>query len=353
MKSFETKYLKKLKFPVEILANLRAIGEYKGKEDLFSRQSPDALEKLLESAVVQSAESSNRIEGIKASHERVKMLVKNKVRPRNRPEQEIAGYRDVLNLIHQSHKDIPLSENVILQFHSMLYRYTDIRSGFWKKINNEIVDIKSDGTKALRFKPVEAFKTADYIKELIGEFNEHLKKEDIDPLVLVPLFIFDFLCIHPFIDGNGRVARLLTLLLLYQAGYTVGKFISLERIIEESKESYYDALVASSKGWHEGRHDIFPWLEYFYGVLIAAYKEFVARVGTFKGKGSKTEQVKAAINNFVAPFSIVDIEKVCPNVSRDMIRNILRELRDSGKIAPSSRGRGALWAKKQVIKTRK
>lgn len=352
MKSFEAKYLKKLKFPVEILANLRAIGEYKGKEGLFNKQSPDALEKLLESAVVQSAESSNRIEGITAPHNRVKMLVRNKVRPRNRSEQEIAGYRDVLNLIHQSHSDIPLSENVVLQFHSMLYRYTDVKAGFWKKINNEIVDIKADGTKLLRFKPVEAFKTSDYIKELIRELNDHLRKQDIDPLILIPLFVFDFLCVHPFVDGNGRVARLLTLLLLYQAGYKVGKFISLERIIEGSKESYYDALVDSSKGWHEGKHDIIPWLEYFYGILIAAYKEFVARVGTYKGKGSKTEQVKAAIDKFVAPFSIADVEAVCSNVSRDMIRNILRDLRDSGKIESSSMGRGALW-KKRAVKTKK
>ncbi|MEK7375855.1 MAG: Fic family protein [Candidatus Margulisiibacteriota bacterium] len=345
MKSFEDKYIKKLRFPVGILSNLRAIGEYKGKEDLFSKQSSGALEKLLESAIVQSAESSNRIEGITAPHNRVKMLVKNKVLPKGRSEQEIAGYRDVLNLIHQSHKDIPLSENVILQFHSMLYRYTDIRSGFWKKMNNEIVDIKSDGTKVLRFKPVDAITTPEHIKGLISRFNDHLKNEDIDPLVLIPLFVFDFLCVHPFNDGNGRVARLLTLLLLYQAGYKIGKFISLERIIEESKESYYDALIASSKGWHGGKHDIFPWLEYFYGIVIAAYKEFVARVGTFKGKGSKTEQIKAQVEKFVRPFSIADIENACPNITRDMIRNVLHQLRDEKKIKSTGIGRSARWKK--------
>jgi Fic family protein len=345
MKSLEDKYLKKLKYSAKTLSDLRGIGEYKGKEELFSKQSPDALEKMLESAIVQSAESSSRIEGITAPHKRVKLIVEAGAVPRNRSEQEIAGYRDVLNLIHQSHKDIPLSENVILQFHSMLFRYTTKRSGEWKKINNEIVDVQVDGSKVLRFKPIQAHETSDYMKNLISLYNHDADKQVIDPLILIPLFVFDFLCVHPFGDGNGRVARLLTLLLLYKAGYKVGKYISLERIIEDSKESYYDALIASSKGWHEGKHDVFPWLEYFYGVMIAAYKEFESRVGKFQGKGSKTEQVKAAIERFIKPFSIIDIEKVCPNVSRDMIRTILRQLRNAGVIKSTSMGRGAMWVK--------
>lgn len=345
MKSFEKEYLENLKFPAEILSNLRAIGEYKGKEELYSKQSPDALEKLLESAIVQSAESSNRIEGVTAPHERVEMIIKANATPRNRSEQEIAGYRDILNLIHQSHKDIPVTENVILQFHSMLYRYTTIKSGFWKKMDNEIVDKKPDGTKVLRFKPVSTQDTPFYIGELISSYNSYLGKELFDPLILIPLFIFDFLCIHPFNDGNGRIGRLLTLLLLYQAEYRVGKYISLERIIEDSKSSYYDALLFSSKEWHEGKHNIFPWLEYFYGTLIAAYKEFETRVGIFKGKGSKTEQVKAQIERFIKPFSISDLEKACPNVTRDMIRIVLRQLRDEGKIKYTGIGRNAKWIK--------
>ena len=347
MKSFEKKYIEVLKFPAETLSNLRAIGEYKGREELYNKQSPDVLEKLLESAVVESAESSNRIEGVTAPHERVKMIVEANIKPRNRSEQEIAGYRDVLNLIHQSHKDIPLSENVILQFHSTLYRYTTIKSGFWKKMDNEIIERKKNGTKIVRFKPISAKDTPLNMKRTTSLYKDYIEEDRLDPLILIPFFILDFLCVHPFQDGNGRIARLLTLLLLYQSGYGVGKYISLERITEDSKDSYYDSLELSSKRWHEGKHDIFPWLNYFHGTVIVAYKEFEKRVGVFKGKGSKREQVKAAIERFIKPFSIIDIEKVCPNVSRDMIRKILRELRDTGDIKATSMGRGAKWVKDQ------
>ena len=345
MKSFEEEYLGKIKFSADILLKLRALGEYKGKEELFTKQSPDILEKLLESAIIESTEASNKIEGITAPHERIEMIVKANAAPRNRPEEEIAGYRDVLNLIHQSHEDIPLSENVILQFHSMLYRYTTKKSGFWKKSDNEIVDKKPDGTKVVRFKPISAMDAPLYMGKLISYYNSYLKEETFDPLILIPLFVFDFLCIHPFDDGNGRIARLLTLLLLYQSGYRVGKYISLERIISDSKESYYDMLLASSNKWHEGKHDIFPWMNYFHGTLIAAYKEFETRVGVFKGKGSKTEQVKAQIERFIIPFSISDLEKACPNVTRDMIRIVLRQLRDEGKIKYTGIGRNAKWIK--------
>ncbi len=346
MKSLEKKYIEALKFPIATLSNLRAIGEHKGKEELYSKQSPDALEKMLESAIIESTECSNRIEGVTAPHERIKMIVKANAKPKNRSEQEIAGYRDVLNLIHQSHEDIPLSENVILQFHSMLYRYTTVKSGFWKKMDNEIIERKKDGTKIVRFKPIAAKDTSAFMKKTIAFYNDDIEEGKLDPLILIPLFIFDFLCIHPFQDGNGRIARLLTLLLLYQSGYKVGKYISLERITESSKDSYYDSLESSSKGWHSGKHDIFSWLNYFHGTLLAAYKEFEKRVGVFKGKGSKTEQIRAQINRFVKPFSIIDIENVCPNVSRDMIRKILRELRDTGDIEATSMGRGAKWVKK-------
>jgi Fic family protein len=345
MKSLEKEYLSRLQFPGEILKNLRAIGEYKGKEELYSKQSPDALEKLLESAIIQSAESSNRIEGITAPEERVALIVKANAAPRNRSEQEIAGYRDVLNLIHQSHEDIPLSENVILQFHSTLYRYTTVKSGFWKKTDNEIIEEKPDGMKVLRFKTVPVVQTPAYMKELISLYNSYVEKEELDPLILIPLFVFDFLCIHPFGDGNGRIARILTLLLLYQSGYRVGKYISLERIIEDSKKSYYKALELSSKGWHEGNHDIFPWLNYFYGTLLAAYKEFETRVGVFKGKVSKTEQIKKQIERFIKPFSISELEKACPNATRDLIRIVLHQLRDEGKIKSTGIGRNARWVK--------
>lgn len=345
MKSLEKKYLEDLKFPGEVLKSLRAIGEYKGEEALFEKQSPDVLDKLLEIAIIQSAESSNRIEGVTAPEERIELIVKANATPRNRPEEEIAGYRDVLNLIHQAHPNIPLSENVILQFHSMLFRYTTIKSGFWKRIDNEITEERPDGTKVLRFKPTSADATPQYMKQLITLYNAHLEEGKYDPLILIPLFVFDFLCVHPFSDGNGRISRLLMLMLLYQSGYKVGKYISIERIIEDSKKSYYDSLALSSKAWHEGKHDILPWLNYFYGTLLAAYKEFESRVGVFKGKGSKTEQIKAQIARFIQPFAISDLEKACPNVTRDMIRRVLRQLRKEGKIKYTGIGRNAKWIK--------
>jgi len=345
MNTFEDKYLENLKFGAQSLSNLRALGEYKGKEQLYMRQSADTLDKLLESAIIESAESSNRIEGINVEHKIVENIVKSNATPKNRSEQEVAGYRDVLNLIHQSHEDIPLNENVILQFHSMLYRHSTKKAGFWKKSDNEIVDKKSDGTKVIRFKPTPAAHTPKVMNELIGSYNAKIDSEELDALILIPMFVFDFLCVHPFSDGNGRIGRLLTLLLLYRSEYRVGKYVSLERIIETSKESYYDALIASSQKWHQSKHDILPWLNYFHGTLLAAYKEFESRVGIFKGKGSKTEQVKNVIRQFVKPFSIVDVEDLCPNVSRDMIRKVLRELRDERVITTTSKGRGALWEK--------
>jgi len=347
MKSLEKSYIEKLKFPSAILANTGTIREYKGKEDLYIRQSPDILEKLLEVAKIQSAESSNRIEGVTAPYKRIEKLVKESTMPRNRPEQDIAGYRDALNLIHQSHENIPLTETVVLQMHSMLYRYTGLKSGNWKQTDNEIIEIRPDGSRFVRFKPIAWGDTPFYMSEMISLYNEYSSNQAYDPLILTPLFILDFLCIHPFLDGNGRIGRLLTLLLLYQSEFRVGKYISLERIIEDSKTNYYEALHQSSQGWHHGKHDVLPWLEYFYGTLIAVYKEFESRIGLFRGKGSKTEQVIAAIDRFAKPFAITDIEKVVPNVSRDMIRKVLRDLRDTGKLRVTGMGRGALWEKKK------
>jgi Fic family protein len=228
----------------------------------------------------------------------------------------------------------------------MLYRYTSIEAGHWKKSDNVIIEKRPEGSQIVRFTPITWTDTPHFMEQLIALYNDYLGKNSYEPLILIPLFVFDFLCIHPFSDGNGRIGRLLTLLLLYQAGFKVGKYISFERVIEDSKATYYEALGLSSKDWQEGKHNIFPWLSYFYGMLIAAYKEFESRVGVFKGKGSKTDQVRAAIEQFPGPFSINDIERACPNVSRDMIRKILRELRDQGIISPTSMGRGAQWIKK-------
>lgn len=347
MHSFKHDFIGSLRFTSEQLSTLKAIGEYRGKQELYFTQTPEVLESLKKASLIESSESSNRIEGVIAPHHRIEELVLHNTTPKNRSEQEIAGYRDALALIHESSSHMPFTANIVLQLHSILYKYQAGRGGHWKIADNEITEELPDGIKKVRFKPTPAVLTPASMEELTKEYQQAKDLQDLEPLIIVPLAIFDFLCIHPFRDGNGRTARLLTLLLLYHFDYQVGRFISLERIIEESKETYYEALVKSSVDWHEGKHDIFPWLNYFWGMLLAAYREFEARVGTVKkGKGFKTEQIILAVEKKIGEFSINDIEKLCPGTSRDMIRAILRQLRDQGKIHSVGAGRGAKWIKK-------
>jgi Fic family protein len=352
MQSLDPKYMQKLTFDGQLISFLKAIGEYKGKQALFFTQAPELLNTLKQVAIVESIESSNRLEGITAPHKRIEGIVLKSTQPRNRSEEEIAGYRDALNLIHESAKDMPFSENIVLQIHSMIYRYMPEDGGFWKNLDNQIVEKNPDGTiKRIRFKPTPARETPEAMKKLVEYYDISLKHDRREPLVVIPLAIFDFLCIHPFTDGNGRVARLLTLLLLYHFGYEVGRFISLERIFEESQETYYETLEKSSRGWQEGRHDVMPWLRYLWGVVLRAYKEFEERVGNIRmSKGSKTEQIKNAIQRKIGPFSISDIERECAGISRDMIRRVLRELRDKGVIVNTSKGRNAKWKHQRGVK---
>jgi Fic family protein len=345
MNSLSRDYLEKIKFDSTHAASLRVIGEFKGKQELFNRQSPEALESLKSLAVIESTESSNRLEGIVADRERVQAIVKKSTTPRGRSEQEIAGYRDALSLIHESWKALPFTVNVIKQLHSVMYRYLPEAGGKWKEEDNVIIEEFPDGSTRVRFHPVSVEDTPKAMELLIERYNDAVR-DGRDPLVIVPLTIFDFLCIHPFKDGNGRMARLLTLLLLYHSGYHVGKYISIERIYEENKESYYETLEMSSQGWHEKKHDIMPWLSYFWGILIRAYKEFEERVGTIiTGRGSKKEQIMLAVKRKIGPFAISDIEKECPGISRDMIRHILHYMRDEGKIRSTGIGRNAKWVK--------
>ncbi len=349
MPSLTEEYLKSLKFSNEQGATLRAIGEHRGRQTLFIRQSPELLESLKQVAMIESSESSNRLEGITASHKKIEALVLKNAMPDNRSEQEIAGYRDALALIHESGPHMEFTINVILQLHSMLYRYMPNDGGRWKMTDNEIIEKNPDGTIArVRFKPTPAVSTPFAMEDLTKDYKYSIFNLQQEPLIVVPLAILDFLCVHPFTDGNGRTARLLTLLLLYHFDYQVGKYISLERIFEESKEGYYETLEYCSQGWHESKHDVLPWLNYFWGALIRSYKEFEERVGTIgTGKGSKTDQVKEAIARRINPFAISDLETECPGVSRDMIRNVLRQLRDEGLIAAQGKGRGAKWKKKK------
>lgn len=352
MHSFQEFYLNNLTFSLDELTILKTIGEFKGKQALYYEQTPEALASLQKASMIESSESSNRIEGVVAPHYRIEKLVLKNIEPKNRSEQEIAGYRDALSLIHESSEHMPFSVNVILQLHSMLYRFHAAKGGHWKLTDNEIIEKLPDGTKRIRFKPTSAASTPQAMQNLTDGFKQAKENDDLESLVIIPLAILDFLCIHPFRDGNGRAARLITLLLLYHFNYQVGKYISLERIIEESKETYYESLAASSIGWHEGNHDSHPWLNYFWGMLLAAYREFEERVGTIKkGKGFKTEQIILAVEQKIGAFSIADIEKACPGVSREMIRKILRELRDKGKIKAIGVGRGAKWIKNEYLST--
>jgi len=345
MNSLKKEYLGKLKFDTGQAATLRAIGEYKGRQELFNRQIPETLETLRTLAIIESTESSNRLEGVTAEPDRIRALVQRSATPIGRSEGEIAGYRDALALIHEASGAHAFDVNTVKLLHTMLYRYTSLRSGEWKSGDNVIIERTPDGKIKERFRPVNASETPEAMRLLVERYAEALRGGG-DPMVIVPLAVFDFLCIHPFMDGNGRVARLLTVLLLYHAGYQVARYISLERIIEESRETYYEVLERSSQGWHEGKHDIMPWLTYIWGVLIRAYKEFEERVGTITTSwGSKSEQVGLAVKRQLKPFAISDIENECPGISREMIRHVLRQMRDKGEIRSTGIGRGAKWVR--------
>ena len=346
MKSLRPDFLANLAFQPEDLSTLTQIGTYKGKQELYAEQAPEMVEALRQNAVIESSESSNRIEQVVAPRERIKGLVEHRVRPETRSEQEIAGYRDALELIHENAEQMPFSVNVVLQLHQLVYRYHPSEGGRWKGTDNDIVERNPDGTiHRIRFRTVRVVETPSAMEQLVATYERAAYQEAIEPLVVVPLAILDFLCIHPFRDGNGRVGRLLTLLLLYHFDYWVGRYISLERVVEESKETYYEALEASSQGWHEGAHNAHPWLRYFWGMLLRAYREFEERAGTLE-QGTKTEMIERAVAHRTVPFAISEIEEELPTVSRDMIRLVLRRLRDEGVIESTGKGRGARWRKK-------
>ena len=347
MKSFNPGFLEKQPITQNLLQTIRGIAEYKGKQDLYKEQSPQVLETLRQAAIIQSTESSNRLEGITAPLERIKELVARKATPKNRSEQEIAGYRDVLNTIHANYADIPFTTGVVLQFHRDLYQFLPGEGGKWKPVDNEITETNANGTKIVRFKPVPAHQTQDAMEELHKRFDNLWQSGEIEPLLLIPAYVLDFLCIHPFLDGNGRMARLLTLLLLYKAGYEVGRYISLEQMVEHTKESYYDTLYQSSQGWHETQHPILPWWEYFLGViLLGVYKEFERRVGMITTtRGAKREMILDTVSRLPQRFQIGDIERACLAVSRPTINRALRELREQGKIICVKSGRDAIWEK--------
>ncbi len=345
-KSLLPEFLDRITYSGVQASSLKRLGEYRGRQELFRERAPEILASLKQTAVIESAESSNRLEGVTAPRERVEALVLRPTAPTNRSEQEIAGYRDALNLIHESASEMAFSVNVILQLHTMLYRFLPGGGGRWKMTQNDIVERNLDGSvRRIRFTPVAPVATGPAMDDLTAGFARAVDGGR-EPLTLVPLAVLDFLCIHPFPDGNGRMARLLSLLLLYHFDFAVGRYVSLERVIEESKETYYEALEASSTGWHEGRHDPHPWLNYFWGMLLAAYKEFEARVEEMReAPGAKTALIEGAVRRRTRPFGISDIARDCPEVSRDMVRHVLRKMRGRGEVAIQGRGRGAKWVR--------
>jgi len=347
MHSLTPNYLNRIVLTLEQGSTLNKIGEYKGKQDLFIHQIPETLNVLQKAAIVESSECSNRMEGITAPHKRIKDLVLKASAPQNRSEQEIAGYRDALSLIHESAAYMDCSVNVCLQLHTMLYRYLPDDGEHWKMNDNEIVERNPDGSvHRVRFKTISAVATPQAMEHLAERYKTGIETLRKEPLLIIPLAVLDFLCIHPFTDGNGRVSRLLTLMMLYHFNYDVGRYISLERIFEQSKETYYESLEASSQNWHEGKHDPNPWLNYFWGTLLRAYSEFEERVGTVaEGRGTKTELIRNAVTRRIGPFAISDIESDCPGTSRDMVRLVLRQLRDEGVISSHGKGRAAKWMK--------
>ena len=344
MPSLVPSLLNSLRYSPQDADTLYAIGECLGKQKLFVKQKPEILESLRTVAAVESADSSNRLEGIIAPRARIRALVKDKVAPRDRSEQEIAGYRDAMELIHQTGKDMPITTNVIQQLHQRLYSYMPEEGGQWKIADNEIVERDANGNiSRMRFKPTSAVETPQAMEDLIKNYDQALA-DSRNPMLVIPLFILDFLCVHPYRDGNGRVSRLLTGLLLYHADYQVGRFIALERLFEQSSETYYETLEKSSQGWHENEHDPMPWVRYFWGIMLKAYQEFEDRVGNIEeGRGSKSKRVREALERKIVPFKIDEIKREVPDVSKDTIRNVLREMRDEGLIRAEGRGRGARW----------
>lgn len=344
MKSFERDKLLKQSLTPRLFSTVRLIGEFTGKQQLWREQSPQVLKSLRELAIIQSTESSSRIEGVIVAPDRLIKLMAKKTKPADRSESEIAGYRDALATIHGSHEHMPIKPTIIRQLHRDLFKFTSSPGGQWKPTDNEIIERRADGTSAVRFRCVPAAVTPEWVEELCAAFNRLHEQEALDPLLLIPAFVLDFLCIHPFRDGNGRVARLLTLLLLYQAGYEVGRYISLERIIESTKETYYESLNASSRRWHDGKHDLSPWRDYFLGVLLAAYRECEERAGLVtSARGAKRALVVGAIEHGPVEFTIKELERSCPGVSHQMVRLVLDQLRAEHKVKCVGRGPGARW----------
>ena len=327
----------------ELLSMITLLHEYKGRQELLSGANQDELTTLTKIAKIQSIGASNRIEGIFTTDKRLKQLTEEKAEPINRSEQEIAGYREVLNTIHENYKYIDLSPNVILQLHRDLYSYSS-GGGSFKNSDNVIAETDSEGNQKARFVPIPAFQTAEFMETLCKEFSKIFTENKVDKLLLIPMFVLDFLCIHPFNDGNGRMSRLLTLLLLYQAGYTVGKYISVEMLVEKTKETYYESLQNSSLGWHENKNSYESFIKYFLGILIKAYKEFEDRVIYLKNF-KKSDRIRMLFDKNIGSLSKKQIMEIYPDISKVTAERTLINLVKTGYIRKIGSGRATSYVK--------
>ena len=349
MREFNYSKYKDYKWDSEILGLVSGIHEYRGRQELHLTQKPAVLDKLVEVAKVQSTESSNAIEGIFTSNTRLNQLMQSKTTPKNRDEEEIAGYRFVLDMIHESYEYIPISSNYILQLHQNLYRFSN-RSigGHFKNSDNHIVPRDENGIEHVIFEPLSPLETPIAIDRICEEFNRVSATEEVDTLLLIPIFIHDFLCVHPFNDGNGRMSRLLTTLLLYRAGY-VGRYVSLEKKIADLKDLYYDSLNMSQNGWHEGEDDPTPFIKYILKTIIAAYKDFEERIEIIDIKEPAIEQVRAAVYKKIGKFTKSEIMEMCPKLGRASVENSLTALVNEEVLERRGRGRGTYYVRKDAL----
>jgi Fic family protein len=348
MMSFRGARLAETHLPLGTVWLLESLAESKGRQAFFEQQSPQILKALHELALVESTESSNRIEGVTVAADRLRPLVLGNTRPRDRSEEEIVGYRKALSWIHAHHEKIPIEASTFLRLHALAQGGTSGDAGHWKQSANDIVEVYPDGRREVRFRPVAPDQVPGAVDELCIAYHHALDQLKVTPLLAVACLVLDFLCIHPFRDGNGRVSRLLTLLAIYHQGHQVGRYISHERIVEETKESYYEVLKASSLGWHEGRHDFMPWFNYLLSTQRMAYRELEERADRQRpARGAKADLVTYALEHVPSPFAIADVERLCPSVSREMIRVVMNRWRKDGRLESLGRGRAARWRRTQ------
>ncbi len=344
MRVFNYSAIREQKWDSEVLGLIAAIYREAGKQELYLKQRPEELEKLVEIARIQSTEASNAIEGIVTTNTRIRQLVEEKTAPKNRNEQEIAGYRDVLNVIHENYDAIPITENYILQLHKMLYSHmNNPLAGRTKTVQNYISAAYPDGRVEILFTPLTPHETPEALDAICKEYNRVIGNMELEPLIAIPVFIHDFLCIHPFNDGNGRMSRLLTTLLLYQNGFYVGKYISLEAKIAKNKDLYYDALAASQTGWHEGSEDVIPFIKYILGTILAAYKDFQDRAALVEKKLPAIEMVRMASKGKIGRFNKQDIRELCPTLSDSSIEGAFRKLVACGELKKEGSGKSTCY----------